>query len=145
MDYSTPCPSPSPSLPKFLSITSMMPSSHLSSDALFSFFLQSFPESESFPIRQLFASGDQNIGQGWDLTKRQQVDLAAQCLRPVSDAWTSLSWTDVKPTSQMLKAKSRMPEVNSWSPQHPGIQDQDLETLDRQLFDPAGHVWDATN
>ena len=33
-----------------------------SSVALFSFFFQSFPASESFPISQLFASGGQSIG-----------------------------------------------------------------------------------
>ena len=33
-----------------------------SSDALFSFCPQSFPSSETFPISQLFTSGDQNIG-----------------------------------------------------------------------------------
>ena len=34
----------------------------LSSDTLFSFCLQSFPPSETFPMSQLFASNDQNIG-----------------------------------------------------------------------------------
>ena len=43
------------SLPKFISIALVMPSTILSSAALF-FYLQSFPVSESFLMSQLFAS-----------------------------------------------------------------------------------------
>ena len=35
--------------------------------------------------------------------------------------------------------------MNGWSPQHPDIQDEDWDALDRQLFDPEGHVWEATS
>ena len=58
----------SQNLLKFMSIGLMMPSNHLiliSShfiSALFSFCLQSFPASGSFPMRQLFTSGGQSIG-----------------------------------------------------------------------------------
>ena len=54
------------SLPKFMSIESVMPSNLWdaisSSVAVFSFSLLSFPASGSFPMSQLFASGDQSIG-----------------------------------------------------------------------------------
>ena len=49
------------SLPKFMSIESVMPSNHLILCHLF-FCLQSFPASGSFPMSQLFASGGQSIG-----------------------------------------------------------------------------------
>ena len=51
----------SQSLPKFMSIASVMPSNHLITVALF-FCLQSFPASGSFPVSWLFASGGQSIG-----------------------------------------------------------------------------------
>ena len=41
---------------------SLMPSSYLSSDTLFSFCPQSFQASGTFPMSWLFASGDQTIG-----------------------------------------------------------------------------------
>ena len=48
------------SLPKLMSMKSVMPSNHLI--LCHPLFLQSFPASGSFPVSQLFASGDQNIG-----------------------------------------------------------------------------------
>ena len=48
----------SQSLPKFISTELVMPSSV----ATFSFCLQSFPASESFPVSWLFVSGGQSIG-----------------------------------------------------------------------------------
>ena len=60
---SLPCPSPSPGVcPKFMSIESVMPSNHLILCVLFSFYLQFFPASGSFPVSQLFTSGVQSIG-----------------------------------------------------------------------------------
>ena len=50
------------SLSKFMSIASVMPSAISSCDALFSFCLQPFPGSGTFPMSQLFASDDQNTG-----------------------------------------------------------------------------------
>ena len=47
------------SLPKFMPITSVMPSNHLILWCLFSC-LQSFPASGTFPMSQLFTSDDQN-------------------------------------------------------------------------------------
>ena len=59
-------PSPSPEvhvyLPKFISIASVMPSSHLILCTLFSFCPQSFPASGTFPISRQFSSDDQNTG-----------------------------------------------------------------------------------
>ena len=51
------------SLPKLMSIKSLMPSNHLISSVMsFSSCLQSFPASGSFPMSQFFASGGQSIG-----------------------------------------------------------------------------------
>ena len=50
------------SLLKLMSIELMMPSNILSSAVPFSSCLQSFPESGSFPMSWLFASGGQSIG-----------------------------------------------------------------------------------
>ena len=50
------------SLPKFMSIESMMPSNHLILCHPLSCFFQSFPTSGSFQMTQLFASCGQNIG-----------------------------------------------------------------------------------
>ena len=65
------------SLPKFMCVASVIPSAISFSDAFFSFCPQSFPTSGAFPMSQLFASDDQNIGastsvlpvniQGWSL------------------------------------------------------------------------------
>ena len=65
MDCSTPGFSASTiscSLLKLMTIESVMPSNFSSSDALFSYCLQSFPASGSFPINWLFASGSQSTG-----------------------------------------------------------------------------------
>ena len=50
------------SLPKPMSIESVMPSNHLILIIPFSSCPQSFPASRSFPVSQLFASGGQSIG-----------------------------------------------------------------------------------
>ena len=50
------------SLPKFMFIASVMPSSHLSLWALFSSSPPSFPASKTFPMSCLFTSDDQNTG-----------------------------------------------------------------------------------
>ena len=50
------------SLLKLMSIESVMPSNHLILCHPFSFCLQSFPASGSFPMSQFFVSGGQNIG-----------------------------------------------------------------------------------
>ena len=50
------------SLLKFMSFESVMLSNHLIFSHPFSFCLQSFPASESFPMSQLFTSGSQSTG-----------------------------------------------------------------------------------
>ena len=65
MDCSTPgfpVHHESPSLPKLMSIESVMPSNHLILVISFSSCLQSVPASGSFPISQFFTSGSQSIG-----------------------------------------------------------------------------------
>ena len=52
----------SQSLLKFMSIELVMPSNHLILCHPFSFSLQSFPTSGSFPMSQFFTSGGQSIG-----------------------------------------------------------------------------------
>ena len=56
MDQSSLSSTISKSLPKFMSIALMMPSNHLILCCLFSFCLQFFPASRSFPMFQLFSS-----------------------------------------------------------------------------------------
>ena len=50
------------SLLKLSSMESVMLFNHLFFCRPFSFYIRSFPASGSFPMNQLFASGDQNIG-----------------------------------------------------------------------------------
>ena len=50
------------SLPKYMSVASVTPSSRLILWPLFFFCSQSFPASGIFPMSQLFTSGDQNTG-----------------------------------------------------------------------------------
>ena len=50
------------SVPKFMSTDSVMPSNLLITVNPFSFWAQSFPASESFPVSRLFALGGQIIG-----------------------------------------------------------------------------------
>ena len=52
----------SPSLLKFMSVDSVMPSNHLIFCWFFFSQLQSFPSSESFQMSQLFTSGGQSTG-----------------------------------------------------------------------------------
>ena len=61
LQYSRPlCPLPSPEIcPSSCPLPQWCRPAILSSDALFSFCLQSFPASASFPMSQLFISGDQ--------------------------------------------------------------------------------------
>ena len=81
------------SLPKLKSIELVMPSNHLihccphptisSSVVTFSSHLQSFPESGSFQMSQLFASGDQSIG----------VSASTKVLPMNTQDWSPLGWT----------------------------------------------------
>ena len=70
------------SLPKLMSIESVMPSNHLILCLPFSH-LQSFPASGSFQMSQLFASGGQSIG----------VSASASFLPMNTQGWSPLGWT----------------------------------------------------
>ena len=86
MDCSTPgflSSTTSWSLLGLMSIESVMPSNISSSVAPFSSCLQSSPASESFPMSQLFASGDQSIGA-----------TASASVPPMNiQGWFSFGWT----------------------------------------------------
>ena len=71
------------SLPKPMSIKSVMPSSHLILCCPLLSCPQSLPASESFPMSQLFASGDQNIC----------VSASASVLSMNTQDWSPLGWT----------------------------------------------------
>ena len=58
----------SQSLLKLMSIESVMPSKHLILSPSFSFCLQSFPASGSFPMSRLFTSGGQRIGASFSIS-----------------------------------------------------------------------------
>ena len=73
----------SPSSPKFMSIESVMPSSHLSLCRPFSSCPQSFPASGSFQMSQLFALGGQSIG----------VSASTSVLPMNIQDWSPLGWT----------------------------------------------------
>ena len=72
-----------PSLLKFMSIESVMLSNHLIFCHPFSFCLQSFPTSESFPVSQIFTSGGQSTG----------VSALASFLPKKSQGWSPSEWT----------------------------------------------------
>ena len=70
------------SLPKQMSIESMMPSNHFILCHPFSSCPQSFPAWGSFPVIQLFASGGQNIG----------VSASTSVLPMNTQDWSPLGW-----------------------------------------------------
>ena len=73
----------SQSLPKLMSIESVMPSSISSSVVPFSSCPQSIPASETFPMSQLFPWGGQSIG----------VSALASVLPMNTQDWSPLGWT----------------------------------------------------
>ena len=79
-----PCPSFSQSLPKLMSVESMMPSNYLILCRPFSSCPQSLLASESFPMSQLFAWGGQSIG----------VSASASVLPKNTQDWSPSEWTD---------------------------------------------------
>ena len=68
---------------KFISIESVIPSSHLSSAVPFSSCPQSLPAPESFPMSQLFAWGGQSTG----------VSSLASFLPKKPQGWSPSEWT----------------------------------------------------
>ena len=83
MDCSMPSFTMSWSLLKFMSIELKMLSKISSSAITFSFYLQSFPASGSFPVSWLFTSGGQNIG----------ASVPASVLPMNSQSWFPLGLT----------------------------------------------------
>ena len=79
----------SQSLLNLMFIESVMPSKHLIFVVPFSFCLQSFPASGSFPMSQSFASGGQRIG----------VSASASVLPMNIQDWLPLGWTGGLPCS----------------------------------------------
>ena len=76
-----PCPSPSPEVcPSSCPLTWWCHSTISSSVAPFSFCLQSFPASQSFPVSWLFTSGGQSIGA---LASASVLPINIQCWFPV--------------------------------------------------------------
>ena len=73
----------SQSLPKLMSIESVMPSNHFILCHPFSSRLESFPASGSFPMSQFFSSGGQNIG----------VSASTSLLPMNTQGWSPLGWT----------------------------------------------------
>ena len=71
------------SLPKLMSIESVIPSNHLTLCHLLSSCPQSFPASGSFQMSQLFTSGGQSIG----------VSASASVLPMNTQDWSPLGWT----------------------------------------------------
>ena len=71
------------SLPKLVSIESVMPSNHLILCHPFFSHLQSFPASGSFPMSWFFTSGSQNIG----------VSASTSVLPMNTKDWSPLGWT----------------------------------------------------
>ena len=73
----------SQSLPKLMSIESVMPSNHLILCRSFSFCPQSFPESGSFQMSQLFTAGGQTIS----------ISASTSVLPMNTQDWSPLGWT----------------------------------------------------
>ena len=71
------------SLLQFMHVESVMLSNHLILATLFSFCLQCFPALRSFPMSQLFASGEQSIG----------ASVSASVLPMNIQGWFLLGWT----------------------------------------------------
>ena len=122
-----PCPSPSPGFPRFMSITSVMPSSHL---ILWCPLLlpSIFPSIRVSPMSCLFASDDQNIGtsasasvlpmsiQGWfPVILTDSISLLSKGLSRV------FSITTVKKTSiiQCLSSFWSHSHIHTWLLERP--------------------------
>ena len=88
------------SLPKFMFFASVMPFSHLILWSPLLFLPQSFPASDTFPMSQLFASGDQNTG----------ASASASVLPMGNQPRILIGRTDAEAESPILWS----PDANSW-------------------------------
>jgi len=106
----------SQSLPKLMSIKSVMPSNHLILCCPFFSYVQSFPTSGSFPVSQLFPSSGQNTGVS-----------ASTSVLPMN--WSPLGWTGwislqskglsrVFSNTTVQKDESFSTQLSLWSSSH---------------------------
>ena len=100
------------SLPKLMSIESVMPSNHLISVIPFSSCPQSLPASGSFQMSQLFTSGGQNTG----------VSASASVLPMNTQDWFPLGWTgwiSLQSKGLSYKIKSIFKKFHHYKYSHP--------------------------
>ena len=107
------------SLPKLMSIESVMPPNISSSVVPFSSCPQSLPTSESFQMSQLFPSSGQSIG----------VSASASVLPMNTQDWSPLGWT------------SRDSEVSSPTPQFKSINSSVLSFLHSPTLTSIHDYW----
>ena len=133
---SLPCPLPSPEVcPSSCSLHQWCCPAISSLDALFSFCLQSFPASSTFPMSRLITSGDQNTG-------------ASASVLPVNlQNWFPLRWTGlillskglsgVFPSTSVLWHQffSILPSLWSSSNNHTWLLDRPYPWLYRPLLE----------
>ena len=90
-----PHPSPSPGVCSNSCPLSQLCHSTISSSVVpFSYCLQSFPASGSFPMSRLFTSGDQNTGASANIVHTSTLIHFLLCLLPMNiQDWFPLRWT----------------------------------------------------
>ena len=103
----------SQSLPKLMSIESVMPSNHLILCHPLLLRFQSFPGSGYFQMSQLFASGGQSIG----------VSASASVLPMNTQDWSPLGWTG------WISCSPRNSQESSPTPQFKSINSSMLSSL----------------
>ena len=103
------------SLPKSMSLHQLYYPAISSSDALFSFCPQSFPASGTFPMSQLFVSGDQNTGTSASTWKQCEV-----CVLVTQSYLTLCDPTDCRPTGSSVMEFSRQEYWSSLPFSSPG-------------------------
>ena len=100
-----PCPPPTPGVHSDSRALSQWCHPAISSSVIpFSFRLQSFPASGSFPMSQLFAWGGQSTG----------VSASASVLPTNTQDWSPLGWTGPR-DSQESSPTPQFKSINSWA------------------------------
>ena len=101
-----PCPSPTPGVyPNSCPLSQWCHPTISSSVVPFSFHLQSFPASGSFPMSQFFTSGGQSIG----------VSTSASLLSMNIQDWSPLGWTGwISLQSKGLSLSLEWLKFNDW-------------------------------
>ena len=100
-----PCPSPTPGVyPNSCPLSQWCHPTISSSVVPFSFYLQSFPASGSFPMSQFFPSGGRSV----------EVSASASVFPMNIQDWFPLDWTDCSPRdSQELSPTAQFKSINS--------------------------------